>query len=66
MSKEQFETLKEKKFMRAIELSKYIGIGLSTFYMYRKEGRFSGIKVSSKVVIYNVKEVEKALFGEVS
>ncbi|MBU0924431.1 helix-turn-helix domain-containing protein [bacterium] len=65
MSIEQFETIKEKKFMRAKELAKHLGIGLSTLWLWNKQGKFTSIKVSEKVTLFNVADVEKALFGEV-
>ncbi|MDN5112684.1 helix-turn-helix transcriptional regulator [Aliarcobacter butzleri] len=70
MPKQEFKALEEKRElprkMRMKELSKYVGIPKSTLYLYISKGRFSGIKVSEKVVVYDVAEVEKALFGEVA
>lgn len=70
MSKTQFVELEKKREhlpkMRMKALSKYVGIPVSTLYLYISKGRFSGIKVSEKVVVYDVATVEKALFGEVA
>lgn len=70
MSLETFKELERKREhsqkMRMKELSKYVGIPVSTLYLYISKGRFSGIKVSEKVVVYDVATVEKALFGEVA
>lgn len=63
MSKEQLVELKIQKYMRAKELAKHLGIGLSTLYLYIKQGKFSGKKISEKVVVFEVAEVEKALFN---
>lgn len=70
MSKQEFNELENKREhsrkMRMKALSKYVGIPISTLYLYVKQGRFSGIKVSEKVVVYDLEVVEKALFGEVA
>lgn len=70
MTKETFNEIKEKREfsqkMRMKALSKYVGIPVSTLYLYIKQGKFQGIKVSEKVVVYDVATVEKALFGEVA
>lgn len=70
MSQKDFNQLEIKREhsqkMRMKALSKYVGIPQSTLYLYISKGRFSGIKVSEKVVVYDVTEVEKALFGGVA
>ncbi|WP_323590278.1 helix-turn-helix transcriptional regulator [Aliarcobacter butzleri] len=70
MLKNQFKEIEIKREhsrkMRMKELSKYVGIPKSTLYLYIKQGKFQGIKVSEKVVVYDVATVEKALFGEVA
>ena len=58
--------IKHSRKMRMKELSKYVGIPKSTLYLYIKKGKFQGIKVSEKVVVYDLATVEKALFGEVA
>ena len=50
------------KFLRAKELAEYFCIGESTVWYYVKHGRIRSIKASPKVTIFNVAEVEKALF----
>lgn len=54
---------KKQKYMRAKEMAKYLGIGLSTLWLYHKQGRISSKKISERVTIFEVAEVEKALFG---
>lgn len=66
MSKEQFETLQTKKYMRAKELAKHLGVGLSTAWKWAKDGKIKPIKLSERVTVFNVEDVEKALFGEVA
>lgn len=57
---------KEKKFMRARELANHLGIALSTVWLYAKQGKITSKKLSERVTVFNVAEVEKALFGEVA
>ena len=52
-----------QKFMRAKELAKYLGIGLSTVWLYAKQGKITSKKISDRVTLFEVAEVEKALFG---
>ena len=51
------------KFMRAKELAKYLGIGLSTVWLYAKQGKITPNKISERVTLFDVVEVEKALLG---
>ena len=70
MLNQEFNELKNKREhsqkMRMKALSKYVGIPVSTLYLYIKQGKFQGIKVSEKVVVYDLATVEKALFGNVA
>ena len=54
MSKEQLNTLQTPKFMRAKELAKHLGIGLSTVWFYSKQGKIKPIKLSERVTVFNV------------
>lgn len=56
-------TKQTQKFMRAKELAKHLNIGLSTVWLYSKQGRINSIKLSEKVTVFEVAEVEKALIG---
>lgn len=66
MKKKDVLTVEIKKYMRAKELAKYLGIGLSTVWFYAKQGKITPIKLSENVTVFNVADVEKALFGEVA
>ena len=66
MSKEQLNTLQTPKFMRAKELAKHLGVGLSTIWLWNKQGKISSTKLSERVTVFEVAAVEKALFGEVA
>lgn len=50
-----------KRFMRAKEISKAYGIGLSTVWLYAKEGKLNPHRISPRVTVFEVTEVE-ALF----
>ncbi len=53
----------QPKFLRPKPMASHIGVSLSTLWNYQKQGRIQSIKVSSRVVLFNVEEVEKALLG---
>ena len=63
MDKEQYNTVQEEKYKRAKGLAKYLGIGLSTVWLYAKQGKITPKKLSPRVTVFEVAEVEKALFG---
>ena len=52
-----------QKFMRAKQLAQHLGIGLSTVWLYAKQGKITPKKISDKVTLFEVVEVEKALLG---
>ncbi len=61
MSKENFEQYKTAKYMRAKQLALHLGIGLSTVWAYTKQGKITAKKISDRVTVFDVAEVEKAL-----
>lgn len=56
--------MSRKKFYRAKELANHLGIGLSTVWLYAKQERIKPIKISSRVTVFDIDEVEKALLNE--
>lgn len=64
MSEEQFLQIKQKRYYRAKELAEHIGIALSTVWMYSKQGKLNPKKLSSRVTVFDIEEVNK-LFDEV-
>ncbi len=50
------------KFMRAKQLSKHLSISISTIWLYLRQGKIKSKKVSSYITLFEVSEVEKALF----
>lgn len=51
------------KFMRAKEMAKHLGVGLSTLWLWNKQGKITSKKISERVTVFNVADVEKALLG---
>ena len=62
MSKENLEQ-KTAKYMRAKQLALHLGIGLSTIWLYTRQGKITAKKASERVTLFEVVEVEKALIG---
>lgn len=57
------EQQKKKKY-RAKELAEYLGIALSTVWLYSKQGKIKAQKISNRVTVFDIDEVERALFGD--
>lgn len=55
-----------KKYMRAKEVSAYISCGLSTVWMYAKQGRLTPIKISERVTVFSIAEIDKLFAVEVA
>ena len=55
----------EKKWLRAKEVSQYLSIGLSTVWLYSAQGRLTARKVSAKVTVFDIDEVNSLFDGEV-
>lgn len=51
----------EPKFLRAKELAQYFRIGESTVWYLCKKGIIISKKLSPRVTVFNVQEVEKVL-----
>jgi len=58
--------LKAKKLLRAKKLAEHLGVALSTIWLWHKQGKINSIKISERVTVFDLEEVEKALFGEVA
>lgn len=52
---------KLKKMYRAKELAQYLGIGLSTVWLYAKQGKITPKKISVGVTIFDINEVLQKL-----
>jgi predicted DNA-binding transcriptional regulator AlpA len=53
-----------KKYYRANELAQLLGIGLSTVWLYAKQGKITPKKLSPRVTVFDIDEIN-TLFDEV-
>ena len=51
------------KFMRVKQIAEHFSIGKSTVWLYAKQGKITPKKISDRVTLFEVAEVEKALIG---
>lgn len=51
--------------LRAKQVAKEFGVGLSTIWLYSKQGKITPIKVSERVTVFDTEEVIKLFCGEV-
>lgn len=58
--------IQKKKKYRAKELAEYLGVGLSTVWLYAKQGKITPQRISIRVTVFDIDEVEKALFSNES
>ena len=57
----EYKNLQKPKYLRSKELAIYLGIGESTVWYYLSKGIITKKKVSPRVTLFNVEEVERAL-----
>jgi len=50
--------MKTTENMRAKETAKYLGIGLSTVWLYAKQGKITPIKLSERVTIFRKSDLD--------
>ena len=51
----------KKLYYRATEISSCFGIGLSTVWLYAKQGKLTPKKISEKVTVFSIDEIEKII-----
>ena len=51
----------KQEYMRAKEAAKYLSVGLSTVWDYRKRGLITAYKLSDKVTVFKREELEAFL-----
>ena len=59
MSKNEYLEIQTKKMYRAKEVSNLLGIGLSTVWLYAKQGKLTPIKLSEKVTVFSIDEINR-------
>lgn len=52
------------KYLRAKAMAGYLNIGLSTVWLYAKQGKLTPKKISDRVTLFSVEEADK-LFNSV-
>ena len=45
--------------MRAKEAAKYLGVGLSTIWLYNKQGKITAIMLSDRVTIFKKENLDR-------
>lgn len=53
-----------KKYLRAKEVAEYLGVGLSTIWLYVAQNKLQSRKLSARVTVFSIEDVEK-LFDNV-
>lgn len=57
------KNLKLSQNLRAKEVAKYLGISLSTVWLFAKQGRLTPHKLSERVTVFRKSEIDKEFFG---
>jgi len=55
-----------KKYLRAKETAEYLSIGLSTVWLYAKEGKLTPKKISTRVTVFSIEEINSLINGDVA
>ena len=50
-----------KKYLRAKETAHYLSIGLSTVWLYAKQGKLTPKKLSPRVTVFSIDEIDNFL-----
>jgi predicted DNA-binding transcriptional regulator AlpA len=45
--------------MGAKEVAEYLGIGISTVWLYAKQGKLKPIRLSPRVTVFDINDIEK-------
>ncbi|MDD4330045.1 MAG: DNA-binding protein [Aliarcobacter sp.] len=59
MRKEEVNSFQTKKMYRAKEVAQLLGIGLSTVWLFAKQGKLTPKKLSEKVTVFSIDEINK-------
>lgn len=52
--------------LRAKDVAKYLGIGLSTVWLYVKQGKITPHKLSERVTVFRKEDIDEVFFGGLS
>ena len=53
----------KKKYMRPKEVAEYMRISIVTVWRYAKEGKLNPRKISPRVTVFNIDEIENLING---
>jgi len=51
----------KKKYLRAKETAEYLSIGLSTVWLYAKQGKLKPKKISTRVTVFSIEDINTLL-----
>lgn len=51
----------EPKTLRAKDMASYLNVGLSTVWLYAKQGKLTPKKLSDRVTVFSIEEANKLL-----
>jgi predicted DNA-binding transcriptional regulator AlpA len=51
----------QKRYYRAKEVAEFLGIALSTVWLYAKQGKLTPKKLSSRVTVFEVSEMNSLI-----
>jgi predicted DNA-binding transcriptional regulator AlpA len=51
----------KKKYLRAKETAEYLSIGLSTVWLYAKQGKLTPKKISTRVTVFRIEELDNLI-----
>lgn len=55
------EVSTKAKYMRAKEVSIHMGVALSTVWLYAKQGKLTPKKVSERVTVFSIEEIDNLI-----
>lgn len=53
--------MQTQKYLRAKEMAKYLQCGISTIWLYSKQGKLTPKKPSPRVTLFSIDEAEKLM-----
>jgi len=56
----------KKKYLRAKEVANYLSIGISTVWYWSKHGQLTPIKLSARVTVFSIDEVDKFVNADIA
>ncbi|MCF6340060.1 MAG: hypothetical protein L3J10_04805 [Sulfurimonas sp.] len=51
------------KFIRASMVAKRVSCGLSTVWLWAKQGKITPIKISNSITVFDVQEIDRMILG---